>query len=597
MCRIVGVVVGAGGVDTDVEARVKAAADVMANGGPDDEGFYVDRDRGVCLGHRRLSIVELSELGHQPMSTDDGQVWMVFNGEIYNFRVLREELRALGYVFRSESDSEVILKGYQAWGTGVFSKLSGMFAIALYDCKTGQLYLVRDHAGIKPLYYAKTAHGLCFASELRGMRELGFTAAAPDWPVYFLTFGYIPEPFTQLDQVLVLPRGTLMSVTLATMDLQFSPVTQFVWAEPTQQTAEVQSDLRRLLTSSVQSHMISDAPLGVFLSGGLDSSLMTILGSQCRDEPLTTLSVVFSEPGFSEEKYQNMVLNARPTSHHRFEICQADFFGEMDSILAAMDRPSSDGVNTYFISKFAHELGLKAVLSGLGGDELFGGYTTFAKIDYAWMLQYPPLNSVAGLVGGFTDGAYQKADFLTLGGPLGIYLFFRGGYSIRSTAKILGVSELHVRGVLRKVPVALPDHIGIKNKWSYLESMFYMQGQLLRDSDMMGMRHGLEIRVPFLDRDLQAYVCQMDPTIKFIPDKGILKQTFSDILPAGLLSRPKMGFGFPFSKWMRAELPKLIERVDMSNPEIRRLVDLFAQDRLHWSRFWMLVLMRNFKGR
>ncbi|MBC7919819.1 MAG: asparagine synthase (glutamine-hydrolyzing) [Ferruginibacter sp.] len=592
MCRIAGIV---GNFPSPDEKRtlVRGMADCMAHGGPDDEGLWEDRAACWCFGHRRLSILDLTSAGHQPMSTPDGTIWITFNGEIYNFRALRAELRALGCSFRTQTDTEVLLWAYHAWGEESFSRLNGIFAFALFDARRQVVLLVRDASGIKPLYYAVHHQSLVFASEVKAFKMTGLSFPEdPDWKIHFLTFGFLPQERTTLQSVSALPKGHYLTWDIPTGKFTVHPHTRFHFSSEVVDREESLRLIREQLAQAVERQLISDAPIGVFLSGGVDSSLLALLAEQTQGENLRTLSVTFSEDQYSEQKFQQAVVERLRGTHTYYVVTQSDFIEHLPRIFGAMDQPSVDGINTWFISKCAREAGLKAVLSGLGADELLGGYPSFARIDTLENLcRLPGRVFSAGEL--FRDEKLKKLSFLQLGNDLGRYLFLRGMFTPRRVARFLDATEGEVKNKLRSMGLGdALNGLAPGNKASWLELNIYMQSQLLKDTDYMGMSHGLEVRVPFLDQEFVRSVMRIDPGVKFIrhQPKELLKSAFRDLLPESVWKRPKMGFTFPFQQWIK-QTDAFRKLMHHPNQAVREIAQSFGRGETHWSRCWSLIVM------
>jgi asparagine synthase (glutamine-hydrolysing) len=614
MCRIVGI---ASSKPLHVsESLIVSLRDSMSHGGPDDAGIYIDRN--VALANRRLSIIDLSQSGHQPMSSEDKKVWITYNGEIYNFKELRSELQKLGYNFNSNSDTEVIIKAYEEWGESSFLKLNGMFAFCIYDKRKEQLYLVRDHAGMKPLYYSFFNGTLLFSSEMKIFKLFNNSFDENSWwKIYFLLFGYIPGPYTTLKNVFMLPGGAFLRIDLKTWDYKIRSFANFTFSEKIKKEKDAIEFFRDEFVKAVERHLISDAPLGVFLSGGIDSSLISLIASRFISNRLITLSVVFNEKDYSEEKYQNLVINKINSKHIRYLVTESDFINCVENILSAIDQPTIDGINTYFISRCARETGLKTVLSGLGGDELFGGYPSFQLIKKLWFYKPYELNGnrisenfmknlkqqnfFYNLFGYSPVNKLKKISFLALPSPLSYYLFFRGIFTLKETREILGTTESEISSALSQLlingPISqfgeLPSYRSL-NFASMLEIYFYMQNQLLKDTDFMSMWHSVETRLPFLDKKVMEIIFSIAEKVKFqrgFP-KEFLVKTYKDILPEEIARRKKMTFSFPFQEWMRKNLFYLTDFIhDRNKTAVKKIIDNFNSNRLHWSRFWGLVIL------
>jgi asparagine synthase (glutamine-hydrolysing) len=597
MCRIAGLICqGPNGPST-----IATLTQAQAHGGPDGQGIFQDPTHGVYLGHRRLSIIDLSEGGSQPMFSEDGNLVLVFNGEIYNYLELKSQLISLGYGFRSTSDTEVILQAFRAWGPAAFGKLNGMFAIGLYDQSAQKLYLTRDHAGMKPLYYSLEGGELFFASEVRAFR-----AARPQWPTnpdwraLFLSFGFLPFPYTTLRGVFSLRQGTWMEIDVRSLAHTSQPFAPLVMRAVATKPAEVLAQAREQLQAAVERHLLADAPLGVFLSGGIDSSLLTLLAVKSKPD-LRTLSVTFAEATFSEAAYQQMVLARMPASaqqHHRsIRLGYEDFMAGLPDILAALDQPSLDGVNSYFIAKAAHESGLKAVLSGAGADEWFGGYPSFGRAGWLAPLRRSP-NLLLKTLGRVDQPKLARVGFLALPSPVGDYLFLRGIFAPALVAQLLGCSEGSIWELLAKVGTNYPKPQQYDQAYiAGLESGFYLQNQLLKDADYMSMWHALEVRLPFLDREVLQWVQQVPAAIRFDPasPKYLLSKAHEQLLPSQVVFRQKQGFTFPFQLWLRQALTEgRLPTKLASNQKMKAIQAQFLAGEAHWSRVWSLCVEQQF---
>jgi len=561
----------------------------LEHGGPDDEGIYCDEERGLAFGHRRLSIIDLSQNGHQPMADKDQKVWITFNGEIYNYLALKQQLTSLGVKFRSETDTEVIIQAYLHWGMAAFSKLRGIFAFALYDVDRSLTYLVRDSSGVKPLYYHIKNGQLSFASEVRALKKAGLAIESDDtWKVRFLAYGHIPEPYTTQKDVYSLPKGEFLcwNHKKDSFDIHSYHVAQ----RQTRITdaEEAREAVRSALTLAVTRQLIADAPIGVFLSGGIDSSLITLLASRQKHSCLKTISIYFNEKGYDERTYQNLVLKEIEGEKFAHLVTQQDFEEFLPQIIEDMDMPTTDGINTWFISKYAHEDGLKAVLSGIGADELFGGYPSFSRIKHLKSLRkFNPITFRVAKY--FTSDRYKKISFLAYNHPTADYLLLRGHYIPSDIAKILGTDLHNVEDILFNNK-QLPNIINYNEEdAAWFETNLYMQNQLLRDTDVMGMSHGLEVRVPFLDEDFKRLVESIALDVRFDvrQPKKLLIDSFADILPRAVWDRSKMGFTFPLQQWMR-------ENVEINNETLykgkmaRSIVGDFKKNTMHWSKVFAL---------
>ena len=612
MCGISGVFSRDG--KSELHSAVESMNAFQFSRGPDDDGIFVDEKNGVVLGHRRLSIIDLSSAGHQPFGyrsrkskSRSYDLWLTFNGEIYNFPELKKDLANRGYSFTSRTDTEVVLALYAEYGPASFSKLRGMFAFALWDASAQKLFLVKDRYGIKPLYYYSGNSTLVFASTVGAIIASGlvYQEKNKDALIGFLLFGSVPLPATTFKNIQAVPAGHYLVVKRngeKNLVRYYDPLPAFAEKKDVS-FEEAKNNIRSLLQESVNFHLISDAPLGVFLSGGLDSSVLATLAAKNRERPITTLSVDFDEAEFSERKYQDLVAQKIKSDHHRVRIKAVDFFNSFRDIFEAMDQPTIDGVNTFFIAKAAKEAGLKVVLSGLGSDEIFCGYQSFKKITTLTFLGN--LFARAGFVPtppSFLGGRAAKVSYLKYGNPIGAYLSVRGLFLPADIAFILGITEEEVRRYIKNLSaeIRMENTLCPVDALSYLEICFYLQNQLLKDTDSMSMRHSVEVRVPYLDHVLVEYVSGLSPRLKLgrKTTKPLLVESVRDLVPEEVINRKKMGFTFPFEIWLKREVKDpsgfLIKHIIEENRIPSQIVDRFHAGKLHWSRFWAQIVLGKF---
>jgi asparagine synthase (glutamine-hydrolysing) len=589
MCGISGIVSSSGADERHKEA-VRKMNLWQARRGPDDEGLAVFGP--AIFGHRRLSIIDLSSDGHEPMS--HGDLHITFNGEIYNFADVKKELLDKGYKFKTKTDVEVILVAYKEWGPESFSKLRGMFAFALYDGSKKELLLVRDRYGIKPLYLARTKEELVFASTVWAIKESGLIELTKNQEaqIAFLLFGSVPLPWTTFKEIFSVPAGSylLWNGKEEKTIRYYDPLASFLKKiKPTKE--EAIQKIRGILEESVRLHMISDAPLGVFLSGGVDSSVISILAARQRKEPLTTLSIDFTEEKYSERKYREKVVAQIKSRHLETTAGAKDFYDSLEDIFSAMDQPTIDGVNTYFVAKAAKEAGLKAVLSGLGSDEIFFGYNYFRKANRLRFIQkLPKFIKWPLLILAKMGGKFAKLRYFYHDGILNFYLGFRGLFNPGEAAKILSIKEEAVWNVVKKMESLLPSGLGKldpEDLLSWLEVNFYMSNQLLKDTDFMSMRHSIEVRVPFLDHVLVEYLSSLPTKMKLSKfPKELLISAMGADLPREVWDRPKMGFGFPMEEWL-----EFAPEAMLSGNKVKKASAKFSAGHFHWSRFWATVIL------
>ncbi len=577
MCGIAGGFAyrGGSGVECDAIARMSAA---MVPRGPDGDGVWVDDGARVCLAHRRLAIIDLSPLGAQPMELEPAGLSITFNGEIYNYRQLRADLEAKGRVFRSHSDTEVLLHLYDEYGPEMCRHLRGMFAFGIWDARRGGLFLARDHFGIKPVYLSDSGGVLLFASSVKALLESGRVPTDPDpaGHVSFFLWGNIASPHTLYRAIRPLPAGCSVWVDERGVG---EPVRYFSMsqelaelegtARPSSQ-AETREALASALRESLAHHFVADVPVGVFLSAGRDSSTILGLAAEVTDQPLVALTLAFEEfAGTSEDEAP---LAAQIAAHYgaRHELRTvrgADFRGDLDRIFKAMDQPSVDGLNTYFVSKVTHECGVKVALSGLGADELFGGYPSAHQIPklveslkggtrLPWLGRAFRVVS-QGVLKRFTSPKY--AGLLEYGGTYsGAYLLRRGLFMPWELPHVLDPDLAREGWGSLRALASLDDLVAPLStdeaRVCALESQVYMRNRLLRDSDWAGMAHSLEIRVPFVDIGLFR---AMAPFIGggHSPTKADMALSPRKRLPDEVLNRPKTGFGVPVREWLLGENP------------------------------------------
>jgi len=543
--------------DADIAVRTR---DAMAQRGPDGFGLWLSQDGVIALGHRRLAIIDLSETGAQPMAYDGGRYRMVFNGEIYNYKELRAELERDGVRFASASDSEVILALHAREGTAAFGKLRGMFALAIWDEKARRLVLARDPYGIKPLYVAHQDGWLQFASQVKALEAGGRVGRDldPGAVASFLLWGSVPEPRTIRKSIRAVPAGHVVVVDDGRVGepRAFRDLREFASAPC--------ASLEDALADSVRAHLVADVPVAVFLSAGIDSSVIATLARRAAGDQLTTLTMRFADfAGTAADEGPEAAQTARAlgTQHVERTLSRDDLRGLWPKVLAAMDQPSVDGFNTYVVSRVAHEAGFKVVLSGLGGDELFGGYDSFRDVP-AWagrarrFAALPGVPSAWGAIARTFGGSRPKlAGALRYGASIpGAYFLRRGVFLPEELESVLG-ADLADEGLRDADPVrAAQAAIGsaplASDPWiavHLMESMLYMRNQLLRDSDWASMAHSLELRVPFVDARLRDQLT----TLAFEPARHSGKSAIARVaqpeLPAGVASRAKTGFSIPIA--------------------------------------------------
>lgn len=592
MCRVAGMVNPSLPVQA-IEQIVTHMCDLQKHGGPDDEGIYTSSKDNLVLGNRRLALIDLSAAGHQPMEYQ-GRFHITYNGELYNFAILKEELEKLGHQFKNHTDTEVIAAAFAQWNTQCFAKFNGMYAFALWDDKEKKIYLVRDPVGMKPLYYSTVSGSLTFASEIRAFKAVPFLQSTnPNWPVYLMAYGHIPEPVCTLNNVKPLHKGCFLQYDVKEATSSLQSFSHYSYTSQLNVEDNPHEQFEEAIHNAVKRHLIADAPIGVFLSGGLDSGIIAMLASKFKHH-LKTLSLYFTETAFSEKKYQDFLIDQLKCTHGQYLLKEAEFNECFPAILQNMDMPGCDGINTWFISKYAKEQGLKAVLSGIGSDELFGGYPSFTRINTTMVLQHMP--ALALKSNRHTSiKQLNRLPYLSMDGIKGVYLFLRGHFTPYQIAKTLGAGEREIWKLLNEQPVCGNiNQLDEKNKASWMEFNLYMQNQLLRDADVMSMAHGVEIRLPFLDDNVIRLAMKINADVKYkgsLP-KQFLIEIFKNTIPKAVWNRPGMGFVFPFAKWFYGN-PYVKELMNGGTTATRENYNRFKKGNLHWSQLMSLIILRS----
>ena len=570
---------GAPSVD---RAELGVVRDHMTARGPDGHGEWFSTDGRVALGHRRLSIIDLSDRATQPMVSADGQLIISFNGEIYNYRQLKKDLEAKGRVFRTESDTEVLLHLYAEKGEAMLHDLRGMYAFALWDARKQALLVARDPFGIKPLYYTPSGGTFRFASQVKAMLAGGQidTAPEPAGHTGFFLWGSVPAPYTLYRGIRALPAGHFMWVGGggASLPQPFCLITDILAhaaANPARGSrGDALDAIGAAVRDSIAAHHVADVPIGMFLSSGIDSALITALSVAHGERP-HTLTLAFAEfvgTADDESPLAERLAAQLGTRHATVMVRKADFEEQRDHLLATMDQPSIDGVNTWFVSQAATSRGIKVALSGLGGDELFASYPSFADLPRIRnftrpFAHWPRLGSrlreaSLPLLSRFTSPKY--AGLLEYGGSLGgAYLLRRSLYMPWDLGQVLepdlarqGWLDLQCRAQLEATTAGIPlDRLAV----SALEMSWYMRNQLLVDSDWASMAHSLEVRVPFLDvpllRTVMPWLAAHPGLTKLEVAKALAAQ-----LPRELVHKPKTGFTVPVREWLMGEHSEIKDR-------------------------------------
>jgi len=607
MCGIFGIV-----SRQPAAALAQSAAASLRHRGPDANGVCADTANGwyFALAHTRLSIIDLSEAGRQPMSSADGRLHLTYNGEIYNYPALRAELEP-AYPFRGHSDTETLLAGLQNHGFDYATRLRGMYAYGVFDFAKSILRLARDPFGIKPLYYYSTPDLFLFASEIRTLLGTGLIPRrlSPTALTAYLQTGSAAAAETIVDGIRSLTPTCELEVSFAADHLRTQTIDRGLpWAaastKPASRAAAV-DELKEKLKDSVRRHLVSDVPVGLFLSGGIDSSAILALMREVEAGEIQTFSVVFGDNPLSEAPQARQIAAHYRAAHHELQLSEDGLLASLPAALGAMDQPSMDGVNSYIVSQGVREAGLKVALSGLGGDELFGGYPSFAR--QASLARWGALGQAAAPL--FATGRktlrlrgvrWEKAqDLLDTGGdPEKVYSISRRMFPDDDVAALLeNPAPFHYP------PQPLPSDPF--NAVSHLELSRYMRDTLLRDSDVMSMAHSIEVRVPFVDVDLARFVLSLPAAWKWrsARPKSLLLDALGARLPDYVWNRRKMGFTLPFADWMRTRLrpeieatfadESLLKACGLQPASARRIWADFQSHpaRWRWSRPWSLYVL------
>jgi asparagine synthase (glutamine-hydrolysing) len=616
MCGIAGVVRQSGAIEHDPSTRL---CDALAHRGPDGAGVWRSSDGGVALVHRRLAIIEPGPGGAQPMRTPDGRHHIVFNGEIYNYRALRRALSDRGERFATGSDTEVLLRLLACDGPDALSRVRGMFALAWWDDRERALLVARDRFGIKPLYVAATADTLAFASEIRALTASGLVPRRidPAGVMAYLSWGTVPPSLTWMEGVESLTPGTWLRRTVDGLTVQrpFADVAA-VYARPASGCGEqaLKDRVRGAVQDSVAAHLVADVPVGIFLSGGIDSSAILSAAVNAGARALNTYTVRFDDSS-SEHEYAGLVASTFGSTHHELVLDSSRIVDDLPRILRHLDQPTLDAVNSFYVSEAVAKTGIKAVLSGTGGDELFGGYPSFRRLPPA-VRSKRRLQPVAPAVGSAVSAVLPQRltqrwrHFIAgNGGVDNAYRAQRGLYMPAEVEQLAGpaLRDQWARTAARLSASerAMFDGraVSVEGDVARLETRVYLGSQLLRDLDAMSMAHSLEVRVPFVDHELLGEVW---PDLGQYPglmrNKRLLHETLVLPLPHAAVNRPKQGFTLPFARWMSGELEPFVRSGMAFLARSGWIAEGAAEDTwhawergaTHWSRPWALGVLGEF---
>ncbi len=608
MCGIAGIA-GLGNTGLAQE-KIRKMTDRLRHRGPDADGVFVNEK--IALGHRRLSIIDLSEASNQPFLDKTGRFVVVFNGEIYNYQDVKLKLKE--YPFKTESDTEVLLAAYEKYGVDCLEMLNGMFAFAIWDKDSEKLFVARDRLGVKPFFYSiNDAEIFSFASEIRSLLESGLVPRelSDQALTDYLMYQSVYSPLTIVKNVFQLKAGEYGVFENGRFEKhrywKIEKTRDFSYISETR----IQSEVKRLLQEAIERRMISDVPLGAFLSGGIDSSAVVALMSQVSDRPINTFSVAFDEQEYDESAYAQIIVDKFKTNHTSVKLSPDDFLSELPNALAATDSPSGDGINTYVVSKATRNAGITVALSGLGGDELFAGYEyfkTWLKLKEGKLQNVPQvLRNISGsIISNSKNSKFQRlANILSLTeiNIAEVYPILRQVLSPRKVSDLLSRNGF-VPEIQKDLRARLPDieKLPLLSQFSIGELSGFTQNVLLKDTDQFSMASALEVREPFFDYKLVEYVLGIPDEFKYPKyPKSLLVESISPLLPDEVVHRKKMGFVLPWEKWMRNELREfcdkrlryLGEREILNSEKLLSQWGQFLDNKngVLWSHLWHLVVL------
>ncbi len=607
MCGIAGILNRSSPVSREL---IKRMTDAMSHRGPDSEGFY--QDGPLAFGHRRLSIIDLSEAANQPFIDHSGRYSLIFNGEIYNYAEVKQIID--DYPFCTHSDTEVIMAGFIKWGPGCLKYLRGMFTIAIWDSEEKSLFIARDRFGVKPLYYYHDDDQFIFASELRailtvfkGKRKLDEAAIAE-----YFRYQSIGFPFSPVEGIKQMGAGTWMLIRNGKIrtETYWDPITNrfdFNFTDKKQ----VEAKVRELMLQSVKRRLVSDVPVGAFLSGGIDSSAVVGLMVEAGDPSPRTFTISFDEADYDESRYAEIVAKNFNTDHTRILLKPEIMLEELTSALDAMDVPTGDGINTYVVSKAIHEQGIRVALSGVGGDELFAGYPIFLNYvslhQKRWIWNTPMF--ARELAGGLLGKGAKKdrvRQMMKLSSPAieNSYPVFRQLLSPDAMHRLTNLNGSGQQTLSRQLISKRTElaRLPFYSQVTAAEYMGYTQQTLLKDTDQMSMAHSLEIREPYFDQDLVEFVMSVPDHFKVpVYPKSLLVESLKPMLPDEIVHRKKQGFVFPWKEWIKNELRSFCEKhingmagrdfiqgINLKNTWNRFLKD---DPNIRWQEMWLFVVL------
>lgn len=600
-------------------SQVESMNIALQHRGPDDSGVYSDKN--ISLGHQRLAIIDLSSDGHQPFLSVDENFVIVYNGELYNYQGIKTKIK--DYPFQTNTDTEVILAAYISLGEGCLKLFNGMFSFAIWNKKEKELFIARDRAGIKPLYYSIQDSCVVFSSEIRALlasEEVPRKLNKRVLPEY-LQYQTVQAPKTIVENVNVLLPGSYMRMSGddITIEKYWEPTQSINSNVLSHSKKEVLDNVSKLLTDSVERRMISDVPFGAFLSGGIDSSLIVGLMSKITTKSVNTFSITFDDQKFSEAKYSNIVAKHFKTNHNEIQLKVENFIDELPNALESMDHPSGDGPNSYLVSKATKSAGITVALSGLGGDELFAGYSIFKQASDVNSKSY--LNNIPVNFRKFFAQLYARTSSGVSGEKISevlslpkistkyLYPTYRKTLLNSQVNDLTGANSAERINLLGQfTPLNRNLDLPLLSEVSVYELSTYMQNTLLRDTDQMSMASALEVRVPFLDHQLVEYVLSVSDKIKYpLTPKSLLTDSFKGLVPNEVIYRKKMGFVLPWTEWLKNELKEFcVDRMESIEKrgifEVGMVIQLWNaflknDPKVSWSRVWHIVVLEDWLQR
>ncbi|WP_290794772.1 asparagine synthase (glutamine-hydrolyzing) [Flavihumibacter sp. UBA7668] len=608
MCGIAGILQFKG--SANLHSTIQVMTHAMAHRGPDADGHFTDGP--IALGHRRLSIIDLSPAGNQPYTSANGRYHMVFNGELYNFQEVKSQIK--DHSFKSTGDTEVLMEAWSRWQLNALPKFKGMFAFAIWDRQDEALWLVRDRLGVKPLYYAQQENNFLFASEINSILASGLVKNELNLQALAGYFRYqsVPGENTIINGIKELKAGCWMKIKNGSISTgswwkiqEPSPV-----AIP-KTKSEAHSTIRRLLQTAVEQRLVSDVPVGAFLSGGIDSSAVVALMSEVSSRPPETFNISFTEKEFDESAYAEMVAKKFNTHHHTILQKPEYMLDNLLPALNAMDTPSGDGINSYVVSKAIRDAGITVALSGIGGDELFAGYPFFhqykklKRYQPGWPITQPVRALAALAMGGGTSRKDRIRQLLQLKKLeiANLYPLFRQITTPAAFDSFLNL-PCQEKDPVQKALEEIPElkNFPIYAQVSIAEYLGYTQYTLLKDTDQMSMAVSLEVREPFFDHELIEYLIQVPDAIKEPQyPKQLLVESLGNLLPPEIVHRKKQGFVFPWEKWMKTTLhgfceTRLKEMADRNFINGKALLHQWQQFQkgdpsIRWMEIWLFVIL------